>query len=578
MALDGVTVANIVYELNQKLAESRINKIAQPETDELLLTLKTREGQVRLLISANPSLPLIYLTKENKPSPMTAPNFCMFLRKHIGSGKILSITQPGLERVIFIDVEHYDELGDLKRKRLVIELMGKHSNIIFLDDQNKILDSIKHVSLSMSSVREVLPGRDYFIPDQNQKRNPFDVSEGDFAAILQEKPMSILKALYQSFTGISPVIAEEICFLCGIDTAISPKDLSEDFYFHLYKQFHYFFENVRNNNYTPTLYLEGQKAVEFSSLTLSHLSYLREERYTSVFPLLFDYYEKKNQQSRIRQKSTDLRHIVQTALDRNGKKYQLQMRQLKDTEDRDKYKEYGELIHTYGYNLEEGAEKLQVLNYYTNQEVTISLDPQKTPQENATKYFDKYNKKKRTAEALQSLTLETKQEIDYLDSLSNSLDIAAKEEDLLEIKEELVESGYIRKRPSKKGKKVKNKPFHYLTKDGFHIYVGKNNLQNDELTFKFATGGDWWFHAKEAPGSHVILKTDDREIPDSAFEDAARLAAFYSKKRNNDKVEVDYSLKKNIKKPNKGKPGFVVYYTNYSIVVDSDISHLEQLD
>ena len=269
--------------------------------------------------------------------------------------------------------------------------------------------------------------------------------------------------------------------------------------------------------------------------------------------------------------------MVQTALERNRKKYDLQLKQLRDTENRDKYKVYGELIHTYGYNLEEGAKELEALNYYTNEMIKIPLDPQKTPQENAKKYFDRYNKQKRTFEALSKLIKETKDEIDYLESVSKSLDIARSEDDLIQIKEELIESGFIRRKQSAKKVKITSKPFHYISSDGFHMYVGKNNLQNEELTFHFANGGDWWFHAKKAPGSHVIVKTNGEELPDRTFEEAARLAAHYSKNSGAEKVEVDYVEKKQVKKPNGSKPGFVVYYTNYSMMIDSDISGIQEV-
>ena len=268
---------------------------------------------------------------------------------------------------------------------------------------------------------------------------------------------------------------------------------------------------------------------------------------------------------------------MQTALERNRKKYDLQLRQLKDTEGRDKYKIYGELINTYGYNVAEGARQMEALNYYTNEMVTIPLDPTKTPQENAQRYFAKYNKQKRTFEALSELCRETKDDITYLESIQTSLDIALTEDDLAGIKEELAGSGYIKRKTVRKKVKVKNTPLHYISSDGYHIYVGKNNLQNEELTFHFASGDDWWFHAKQAPGSHVIVKTNGEELPDRTFEEAGRLAAYYSSMRGSEKVEIDYVEKKHVKKPKGGKPGFVVYYTNYSLVIDSDISGLQEV-
>ena len=577
MAFDGTCVACLVHELREQLLNGRIAKIAQPETDELLLTIKSASGQKRLCISASASLPLIYLTDVNKPSPMTAPNFCMLLRKHISNGRIIDIYQPKLERLIHFTIEHLDELGDLCRKDLIVEIMGKHSNIIFCNESGMIIDSIKHVSAQMSSVREVLPGRDYFVPDTMEKSDPLSVDEPDFIQLVTEKPMPLAKAVYTSFTGVSPVAAEEICALSGVDSSITPRELSEDVLRHLYNQFTIFFSAVKEGRFSPAIYYDGKEPKEFSALPLTHFDGYTRKEFSNISEVLETYYASKNTLTRIRQKSADLRHIVQTALERNRKKYDLQLKQLRDTENRDKYKVYGELINTYGYHLEEGAKKLEALNYYTNEMVTIPLDNTKTPQENAQRYFDKYNKQKRTFEALSKLIQETQDDITYLESISNALDIALTEDDLAEIKEELIHTGYMRRKFTKKKTKIKNKPLHYISSDGFHMYVGKNNLQNDELTFNFAVGNDWWFHAKGTPGSHVVVKTEGQELPDKTFEEAGRLAAYYSKARGGEKVEIDYIEKKHVKKPKGGKPGFVVYYTNYSLVIDSDISQIKEL-
>jgi len=577
MAFDGITIANITQELKNELTDGRIAKISQPEHDELLLTIKSPAGQKRLYISASASLPLIYLTAENKPGPMTAPNFCMLLRKHLGNGRIVDIRQPGLERIIHLEIEHLDELGDPRRKILTVEIMGKHSNIIFCTADDIIIDSIKHVSANMSSVREVLPGREYFIPDTMGKADPLTVSLEDFTAHLQKKPMPLSKALYTGFTGISPVVAEEICYLSGIDSDLPANDRSESIILHLYTTFTHFIEAVKDGNFSPAIYYSGELPQEFASLPLEHMSHLRKESFTSISSLLKTYYASRNTITRIRQKSVDLRRVVQTALERNRKKYNLQNRQLKDTQNRDKFRVYGELINTYGYNLEPEAKKLEALNYYTNEMVTIPLDEHKTPQENAQRYFDKYNKQKRTFEALTGLIRETADDVTYLESVGTALDIARSEADLAQIKEELTESGYIRRKPSKHKGKIVNKPLHYISSDGFHMYVGKNNTQNDWLTFDFAAGNDWWFHAKGMPGSHVIVRTEGRELPDRTFEEAGKLAAHYSKGSGSKKVEIDYVEKKQVKKPKGSNPGFVVYYTNYSLMIDGDISAIKEI-
>lgn len=581
MAFDGVTIANVVKEMNDELIGGRLYKIAQPESDELLLTIKTPTGQKRLFISAGASLPLIYLTETNKPSPMTAPNFCMLLRKHLQNGRIVSITQPGLERIIHIEIEHLDEMGDLCRKTLVIEIMGKHSNIIFCNDESMIIDSIKHVSAAVSSVREVLPGKPYFVVQTQDKLDAFTTEYNTFRETLAGKPQPTFKALYGSFAGISPILAQELCYEAGVDGEHPTAALTETDYKRLYEVFTKMIATIKNGDFAPNIAYTGSQPVEFAALPLTMYTSGADKivPYDSMSALLESYYAEKNTITRIRQKSSDLRRIVQTALERNVKKYDLQLRQMQDTEKREKYRIYGELLNTYGYNAQPGDKTLEAINYYTNEPVTIPLDPTLSATENAKKYFEKYNKLKRTYEALSELTKEVKDEIDHLETISAALDIALQEEDLVEIKEELTESGYIRRKGGGKKVKVTSKPFHYISSDGFHIYVGKNNYQNEELTFKFATGNDWWFHAKGMPGSHVIVKMDGaEELPDRTFEEAGRLAAYYSKGRGQEKVEIDYIQKKHVKKPSGGKPGFVVYYTNYSLMIDSNIEGIEQIN
>ncbi len=578
MAFDGIVISNLVKELNAYMLNGRISKIAQPENDELLLTVKGSQGQVRLLLSASASLPLIYLTKQNKQSPMTAPNFCMLLRKHIANGRIISITQPDMERIINFEIEHLNDLGDLCKKTLVMELMGKHSNLIFCEEDGTIIDSIKHISGHVSTVREVLPGRPYFIPKTQEKISPLFADSKHFLEQVLSKPVSVTKAIYGSYNGVSPLIASEICHRASIDGEMPTQSLSGDEKLHLFRQFELFMEDIQGGNFFPNLVKKGKEPVEFSSVHLSQYEDYEEVPYDSISEALEDYYAQKNSYTRIRQRSFDLRRVVQTALERCRKKYDLQKKQLKDTEKREKYKVYGELINTYGYGLLEGAKELCAVNYYNNEPVKIPLDPTKTPAQNAQKYFDRYNKQKRTFEALSQLITDTKSEIQHLESISTALDIALSEADLSQIREELVQYGYIKKRGTGKKERDKSKPFHYLSSDGYHMYVGKNNFQNDELTFKFASGGDWWFHAKGIPGSHVVVKSQGEPLPDRVFEEAGRLAAYYSKSRGSDKVEIDYLERKNVKKPNGSKPGFVVYYTNYSLTIDSDISGLTLIE
>ncbi len=575
MAFDGIVIANLVKDLNDKIVSGRISKIAQPEKDELLLTIKGNRENFRLLISANASLPLLYFTETNKPSPLTAPNFCMLLRKHIANGRIVSVSQPGLERIVRIEIEHLDEMGDLKRKFLIVELMGKHSNIIFCDDENKILDSIKHISAQVSSVREVLPGREYFIPHAGEKKDPLTITEEEFKELIGKTPQNLSKALYTDLTGLSPTVSAELCHLASLDGDISAKDFSDSELTHLYHAFTWIMDDVRQGNFTPNIIYQKEKPVEFASIPLSMFSGgdYRSVSFPSISALLERYYAERNTVSRIHQKSTDLRKILTNSLERSYKKRDLQQKQIKDTEKREKFRIYGELLNTYGYGIQEGEKSFHCLNYYDNTEITIPLDPTLSAQENAVRYFDKYNKQKRTFEATSRQLEQTEAEIEHLESISTFLDIARKEEDLAQIKEELTEYGYIKRHFSggKKQKKAVSRPFHYLSSDGFHIYVGKNNYQNEELTFKLASGNDWWFHAKGIPGSHVIVKTEGKELPDRVFEEAGALAAYYSRGRGQDKVEIDYIQKKNLKKVPGAAPGFVVYHTNYSLVAAPEI-------
>ncbi len=580
MAFDGVVISNIVNELKETVVGGRIYKIYQPETDELNIVIKNNRENHRLLLSASASLPLVYLTTNNKDNPLTAPNFCMLLRKHIGNGRVVEVYQPNFERIIVLEIEHLDELGDLCRKKLIIELMGKHSNIIFTDNKDMIIDSIKHISAQISSVREVLPGRDYIIPPNKDKINPLDLNKDYFENFIITKPLNICKAIYSSIIGFSPLIANEICYRAGVEADRPTESIDDILKDNLYNQMLKFILEITDKKYMPNIIYSEGIPIEFSSVVLDSYSDNECVIFQSISQVLEKYYKDKETVTRIRQKSSDLRRVVSTCIERTSKKYDLQVKQLKDTEKRDKYKIYGELINIYGYNLKAEDKQLLAINYYNNEEVSIPIDNTLTPTENANKYFAKYNKLKRTYEALIELTEESKSELDHLLSVQNSLDIAIYENDLSEIKEELIQAGYVKAKYTK-GKKirsVKSKPFHYISSDGFHMYVGKNNLQNDELTFKFANGNDMWFHAKQMPGSHVIVKLEgEKELPDKTYEEAARLAAYYSAGKSAPKVEVDYTKRSNLKKPPAAKPGFVIYHTNYSMNIEPSIEEIKEL-
>ncbi|MBE5952728.1 MAG: fibronectin/fibrinogen-binding protein [Lachnospiraceae bacterium] len=595
MAFDGIFVSALVAELSDKLIGGRIYKIYQPEVDEICLVVKNRteEGNIthRLVISADAGIPLIYLTDKVKENPMVAPNFCMLLRKHIGNGRITDICQHGFDRIVEISLEHLDDMGDLCTKKLIVEIMGKHSNIIFIDSDGIIVDSIKHISHMVSSVREVLPGRGYVYPVNGDKVNPLDVDINYFMNHMMVKPEAVAKVLFTSMEGISPVAANEICYRAGVDGSSSTTSVHLAKKEELFREFERVRLDIEDKVYTNCIAYNGYEPKEFGSIALTSYGNIQEDvpklgasglkKLASPSEVIEEYYSKKTVVNRIKQRSIDLRKIVANAIDRTAKKYDLQLRQLKDTEKREKYKVYGELLMTYGYSAKPGDKELKCENYYTNEEITIPLDPDISPLDNSKKYFAKYNKLKRTYEALSSLTVESKLELDYLMSVQNSLEIADSLDDLTQIKAELIESGYIRgKRDNGKSKKQeKSKPLHYISSDGYHMYVGKNNFQNEELTFKVAAGDDMWFHAKNMPGSHVIVKTEgELELPDRTYEEAARLAAYYSAGKGSPKVEIDYTLRRNLKKPPKANPGFVIYHTNYSMNIEPDIHGIKEFN
>ena len=592
MAFDGITVAALTNELNCRLKGAHIRKIAQPEPDELILTIQTPASRIddditikretlKLKLSANASLPLVYLTTESKTSPLTAPNFCMLLRKHLSGALITGVSQIGLERALCISLSSKNELGDDVSYSLMTEIMGKHSNIIFIDENNRIIDSIKHVNGLMSSVREVLPGKEYFIPNTMDKLSVFNISIDDWQNTIFKKPMSIARAISDSCTGISRLMAYEICYRSHID-GDSPTDaLNGNERSRIMDSFRDMVKQVSEKHFTPVIYYDGNTPKEFSMQHMTMYNDLYSVNDTSPSVIVERFYSEKDSMTRLRTKSSDLNAIVSTHHERIVKKLGILKKQLKDTEKMDKFRIYGELITTYGYTdlpalpIADSTEKLTLhcVNYHDNSEVDIPIDPSISVPDNANHYYDKYNKLKRTFEAVTEQLSSAEEEYNHLESIITELSIVRREEDLLVIRKELMDYGYLKKNFGKKENKrqlSKSEPLHFISSDGYDIYVGKNNYQNEEITFKLATGSDWWFHAKKMPGSHVIVKCNGKEPPEKTFEEAAALAALFSKGKLSDKLEIDYIQKKHVKKPGGGKPGFVVYYTNYSIMASAD--------
>lgn len=582
MALDGITVSCLVHEWQQTLVGGRITKIAQPEPDELLLTIKNYDTY-RLHLSASASLPLACLIPDNRPSPLTAPNFCMLLRKHLNSARILSVEQPGLERIIRMKIEHLDEMGDTRVKWLIIELMGKHSNIIFCDDNETVIDSIKRVSAMVSSVREVLPGRSYFIPNTADKHSLRDEPVSALTAAVRACTGDLRRAIYTTITGISPVIANELTHRAGLDTVTDVAECDDDAFTRLGEALTWLRDTTENGTYTPMCVLQGGIPAEFAAVPLTvytDFPNYESKTFDSMSELLLYYYETKEAATRIRQKSAELRRTVQTAIERVAKKLDLQEKQFSDTEKKDRFRICGELLTTYGYSAVSGSESFTCTNYYDNSEITIALDPALSIMDNAKRYYERYSKLKRTGEALASHITESREELAHLESVRESLEFAADEADLADICRELTDCGYLKFHRSgsdrRASRKMTSRPYHYRTAEGFDIYVGRNNYQNEELTHHFAAANDWWFHAKGIPGSHVLVRSGGVDVPDDVFELAGSLAAYYSKNRDAQKVEIDYIQKKHVKKPAGAKPGFVVYYTNFSLVA-TPAEHAELL-
>ncbi len=583
MAYDGITVAAVTDELNKKLSGGRVYRIAQPESDAIVLTVRAQNGQYRLLLSADASLPLVYLTDENRKNPLNAPGFCMLLRKYIQNAKILSVTQPGLERVIRIEMEHMDEMGDMRKLCLITEIMGKHSNIILTDDKDEIIDSIKRISNLVSSVREVLPGRKYFIPETRGRINPLSIKDGRYLDMPEMANMSVHRAL-ATYIGISNTAASEFIRVAGVDgdRIVSELDVNERE--SVEKVFSSVIEKIRIGGFSPVVYYHDGVPAEYAAIDTG--MYPEKKTGYGMSGTLELFYREKELHVRIRQRSAELRRAVQNATERVSKKLGLQEKQCRDTEKREKNRLYGELIRAYAWQIEEGADKCVLQDYNTGEDVCISLDPTLSPQDNANKYFDKYKKQKRTYEALSVYIKQSMKALEHLESIQVALDMAQNEDDLKEIRQELYDAGYISGEKGMSGKNGKGSngkgkgknagtkakglcsaPLHYVTEDGYHIYVGKNNHQNEYITFELANGGDMWFHAKKIPGSHVIVKTDSAELPDSVYETAAAVAAYYSKAGGQGKVDVDYTVRKNLKKTPGGAPGFVIYHTNYSMTV-----------
>lgn len=571
MAMDGFSVAALTHEINEILVGSKVDKIQQTEHDELIISFFGSCGGKKLRLSASAAVSRVCFTEDKKQSLKTAPLFCMLLRKHLSGNKLIEVAQPEFERVIEMTFEGFNELGDVTRKKLVAELMGRHSNIILVDESGKIIDAIRHIDFSISSVRQILPGFPYVCPPPQNKKNPMECSLSNIVDALNavESEIKIDKAVLGAFRGVSPLIAREICHSAfgTADKFISELDYSG--ILELATAASAMFQRVQNKAFSPCYLLENGKPFEFSSVAITQYGCFAEIVQTeSMSQTVEDFYRVRDKKERMAQRSAKLVKLVSTNMERCAKKLALQTTELEDTKHMETYQKYGELLTANLYRMQQGDTAAQVEDYYEDScpVVTVPLDVRLTPAENAQRYYKKYAKAKTAKEMLTEQIEKAKAELSYLESVEETLSFAEKSEDLAEIAEELYIEGYIKRGTQGRKKQALSKPMQFTTEDGFTVLVGKNNRQNDMLTLKTAKNADLWFHTKDIHGSHVVLRYEHgREFTDTAILAAARLAATYSKAKHSENVPVDYTQIKYVKKPSGAAPGMVIY-TNQSTV------------
>ncbi len=584
MAYDGIVVSAIAKELNGILTDGRIDKIHQPEKDTIVISVRTRNGGYRLLLCANPSCARVHLSSTTSENPMTPPMFCMLLRKHIGSGKITKIEQPEFERILLIHIESYDELGELSEKLLICELMGKHSNIILTNKDKKIIDSVYHVDFSVSGVRQILPGLIYTSPPSQNKFNPAMHNKDDIKKRLVKDEIPMYKQLLDAYSGISPLMAREAVYRACGDIDKTPSNASAE---EIDKTAYVFFkmiENTVNGKFEPCIAAEctSGKLLDFNALGISQFESLGEVTfYDSVNEAAEAFYYKKSSIHSLKQKGSDLMKFVNNNLDRCLKKLQLENEILEKSKNKEKYKVYGDLITANIYRINQGDKVLECENFYDEDAkiIEIPLNVDLSPSQNAQKYYLKYTKQK-TAESETKKQKELNlKEIDYLESVKEAIELAESGTEISLIRDELTEQGYLKQRYLKKQKKKQlPTPLHFISDDGYDIYVGKNNTQNDYVTFKLSRSTDIWLHTKSIHGSHTIIRTADAmTVPDRTYVQAASLAAYYSKARNSKSVPVDYTEVKNVKKPTGAKPGMVIYTDYNTMYTDPDEELVKRL-
>lgn len=576
LALDGIFLYSLCQEFKGKIIGGKVEKINQPEKDELLLSVKKDRVSLKLLISASAVYPRIHFTDIAKENPMSPPMFCMLLRKYLTSSRIVDVRQLQSDRVLFLDFQSKDEFGFDSIYTLVIEIMGRHSNVTLVRAKdNMIMDSIKHVTPDINSIRCLYPGIKFVYPPSSEKLNPFNYSYDDLFKFVTESELKIDKNFFSKvFTGVSTGLSKELhnrLTLKNITLSLENLNVINDY---VYEQFC----NLHDKNFYFATYSLENHLKDFHCIKLTYINDYDVIEYPSPSNLLDKYYAEKDKEDRLSSRTSNLQKLVNTNLDRCFKKLDILKNNLNECEEKDKYRIFGELLTANIYNIKPGDESIEVLNYYSEdgEFVKIKLDPNKSSSQNIQIYFKKYNKLKKSEEAALIQIESTKDEISYLQSvLTNILNIEDYNS-IDEIKNELMETGYIKFKKDSKKKDKKSKPMHFVSSDGIDIYVGKNNIQNDFLTLKFADKNDIWLHTKEIPGSHVIIKHKG-ELPETTLDEAANLAAYYSKAKDSSKVAIDYTEARHVHKPNGAKPGMVIYYTNKTIYITPEKPTLKKL-
>ncbi|MBS5885399.1 MAG: NFACT RNA binding domain-containing protein [Clostridium sp.] len=568
MALDGIYLYSLVYDLKKSILNCKIDKINQPEKDEVILTLRKDRKNIKLLISASSKFPRIHLTNISKPNPLQAPMFTMVMRKYLIGGRITDITQLNGDRILQLHIESTDELGFDSKYILIVEIMGRHSNITLVRERdNKVMECIKHISADINTFRVLYPGVNYVYPPNSNKLNPFNFSINDFNSYLNNNDISIDEGIFSRiFTGISKSLSISIYEnLLQDNNTINRENI-----FNFFKNF---MKNLENS-FNFKIYRNNEVFKDFHCIKLSNL----ESIYSSISfknpsELLDEFFTVKDKQDRLLNRSTDLQRLISTNIDRCNNKTKKLKNILKECEEKEKYKINGDLLTSYIYMLKKGLKEISLLNFYTDEEeyITITLDENKTPSENIQYLYKKYNKLKKSEESALEQLKKNEEELQYLNSVMTNILNCESYIEIDDIKKELIETGYLKfKNTNKNNKKDKSsKPIHLLSSDGIDIYIGKNNIQNDYLTLKFANKNHMWLHTKNIPGSHVILCSDNPS--DIALEEAGILAAYYSKAKNSTKVPVDYTKVKNLKKPNGSKPGMVIYHTNHTLYTEPSL-------